>query len=310
MDYDKVYGSIQKLRNKGKHLVVFQEIRTGRVLVNEQILSDLAALSAVQKSDQVLSDITYYADEFGIAKNPESFAEFANSMYFTDAYRGAVLRLSLDGINKISNYGLHTFFNNRLPKYINSRLWGVYNERFDSYVLSFDILGVVNDFSIYFHEPSNRWTSLFNFGSQCSVTHGVDIVTFKGGRGWLHNSQNVPYCNFYGEQFNSSVEIAFNQNPSNNKFYKTIELESNDVWEAEITNQYNQKTSLIKEDYDKIENVYWASFWKDENSTGGLIEGDDMRSPELIIKLSNDNTTFVKLFSVGVKYEHSELTNR
>jgi hypothetical protein len=309
-DYDKVYGNIQKIRNKGKYLVVFQQVKTGRVRVNESILSDMSNFEAVQKSNQVLSDIDYYAEDTGIGNNPESFAESGNSMYFIDAYKGAVNRLSLDGINKVSNYRVRTFFNKELPKFISKNVWGVYDERFDSYIVSFPAIGDYIGYSISFHEPSNRWTSFYNFASEASVTCGVNFITFKRGVGYLHNQTGVPYCNFYGVQYPSSVQIAFNENPSNIKVFKNLEVESNDIWTADISNQRGQASNLIDADYEKIENVYWASLWKDTNSPGGLVDGDDLRSPELIIKLSNDSTNFVKLFTVGLKYFNSESTNR
>ena len=310
MDYDKVYGSIQKLRNKGKSLVVLQEVKAGRVLVNEQILSDLSTLETVQKSNTVLSDITYYAEDYGIGINPESFAEFGNSMYFTDAYRGAVLRLGLNGITKISDAFMHVFFNNELPKFVNNKLWGVYNERFNSYMLSFSNLGNEDPYTISFHEPSNRWISFYNFGSSASVTHGVNVLTFDNEKGYVSNSSNVDYGSFYGVNYPCSIEIAFNENPSSVKVFKNIEQESNDVWSCYIYNQYDQVSNLIDEDFEKIENVYWASFWRDVNSDGGLISGDELRGNELIIKLSNDSINFVKMLTVGVKYDNSELTNR
>lgn len=309
-DYDKVYGNIQKIRNKGKYLVVFQQVKTGRVRVNESILSDMSNFEAVQKSNQVLSDIDYYVEDTGIGNNPESFAESGNSMYFIDAYKGAVNRLSLDGINKVSNYGVRTFFNKELPKFISKNVWGVYDERFDSYIISFPAVGDYTGYSISFHEPSNRWTSFYNFASEASVTCGVNFITFKRGVGYLHNQTGVSYCNFYGVQYPSSVQIAFNENPSNIKVFKNLEVESNDIWTADISNQRGQASNLIDADYEKIENVYWASLWKDTNSPGGLVDGDDLRSPELIIKLSNDSTNFVKLFTVGLKYFNSESTNR
>lgn len=309
-DYDKAYGSINKIRNRGTDLIVFQVTKVGRVQVNASILTDLSNFSAVQKSDQVLSDITYYSEDTGIGDHPESFAESGNSIYFVDSYKGCVNRLSLDGINRISNYGLRSFFNKELARVASKNIWGVYDERFNNYIISFPAYGDYVGYAIAFDESINKWTSLYSYPAEASVSCGINIMTFKKGLGYIHNADGVPYCNFYGVQYPSSVQIAFNENPSNNKFFTNIEEESNAIWTCEITNQFNQRSNLIKTDFEKIENVYWASFYKDQNSPGGLIEGDDLRSPELIIKLSNDNTNFVKLFTVGVKYNFSELTNR
>jgi len=47
--------------------------------------------------------------EFGISKNPESFAADNYRIYFTDKNRGAVLRLSMDGVTDIAGKGCLTF---------------------------------------------------------------------------------------------------------------------------------------------------------------------------------------------------------
>ena len=76
------------------------------------------------------------------------------------------------------------------------------------------------------------------------------------------------------------------------------------------TNQNGQKTNLIASDFEKIEGDYYAEFLRDENSPGGLIEGDDMRSAELTITLRKNSTDFVKLFAVGILSQLSERTNK
>ena len=57
----------------------------------------------------VIGQIIPYAGEYGISTNPESFAVQGYRKYFTDRSRGAVLRLSRDGITEISSYGMHDF---------------------------------------------------------------------------------------------------------------------------------------------------------------------------------------------------------
>ena len=57
-----------------------------------------------------------FSGEFGISKNPESFASESYRVYFADKVRGSVIRLSRDGLTPISNVGMKTFFRDKLKQ--------------------------------------------------------------------------------------------------------------------------------------------------------------------------------------------------
>ena len=61
-----------------------------------------------------MGELVPYAGEYGISKNPESFAIYAFRKYFVDRNRNAVLRLSHDGITEISEYGMRDWFRDNL----------------------------------------------------------------------------------------------------------------------------------------------------------------------------------------------------
>jgi len=139
-EYDKRYGSIQKLYSDDKRLICFQELKVGGVLVNENILFDQRGSSNIQKSDQVLSDIVYYSGEFGIGLHPESFAEYGMSKYFVDYQRGAVLRLGSDGITPVSEYKMHNYWNSVSKDMLSLKsrqaIYGTFDTRFNEYIVS------------------------------------------------------------------------------------------------------------------------------------------------------------------------------
>lgn len=322
--YDYAYGSIQKLVSKNKKLLVFQELKVGQVLVNESLLNDLSGQALVQRSDQVLSEIQYYAGEFGIGTHPESHASYGFSDYFVDTFRGAVLRLSNDGITKISDYKMSNYFYRRFQTSYRAtrthRIYGVYNEKNKEYILAMTAVKRAGDpgditlleaETVIFNEAKNRWTSFASFTPTWMAPAGLDYITFNGNGCWLHNQTN--YGSFYGVNTDSIISVIFNEAASNNKFWKSLKVESNKVWVAPtITNQQGQLSELIEEHFEKIENAYWAPFYKDKNTPVALplYEGDELRSPELKVTLKNSDTVYVKLFSVGAKFESSELTNK
>ena len=69
------------------------------------------ALTATQL---VIGQINQYSGEYGISDNPESFAFKGYRMYFSDKNRGAIMRLSRDGLTEISAYGMRDYFRDTL----------------------------------------------------------------------------------------------------------------------------------------------------------------------------------------------------
>jgi hypothetical protein len=140
--YDQQYGSIQRMYAEDKDLLVLQNLKVGKVRVGQDTLysNEGTQVATVKSQNKVLSDIVYYNGEFGIGSNPESFAVYGNRKYFTDVPRGAVLRLSADGITPISEISMHNYFNDTFKRLIdnngNYKVLGVYDVRFGEYIIS------------------------------------------------------------------------------------------------------------------------------------------------------------------------------
>jgi hypothetical protein len=57
------------------------------------------------------------------------------------------------------------------------------------------------------------------------------LYTFKNGDLYRHNTNPVRN-NYYGNQYNSTITSVLNDQPLQNKVFKTIELESDSSWGA------------------------------------------------------------------------------
>ena len=88
----------------------------------------------VVASNAVLGDANPFVGDYGISKNPESFAKQSYRAYFTDKQRGAVLRLSMDGLTPISDAGMHDYFRDNLK--LAGELIGTYDEHKENYNLT------------------------------------------------------------------------------------------------------------------------------------------------------------------------------
>ena len=111
------YGSIQKLYSEDTKLLFFQENKVSRAMVNKNILYTTEGRGApVSSQSLVIGEITPFVGEYGISRNPYSFAKFGRRKYFTDKNRNVVLRLSDNGLTPISDYGMADFFRDRLSE--------------------------------------------------------------------------------------------------------------------------------------------------------------------------------------------------
>ena len=133
---DTKFGSIQKVYSRERDLVVFQEDRVSKVLYGKTILTSPDGTGSLSQIESVLGQDVPYSGEYGISKDPESFASFEGRMYFTDANRGSVLRLSSDGITPISYAGMKSFFKEEL--YNNKLNWNIggFDPKYHQYVLT------------------------------------------------------------------------------------------------------------------------------------------------------------------------------
>ena len=232
---DPSQGSIQRLFAENTNLTIFQENKVSYSLIDKDAIYT-AEGGGVQVSqlNLVLGQIVPYLGNFGIGKNPESFATYGFRKYFVDPDRGAVLRLSRDGITEISNYGMYDFFRDELSN-VNTNTssgnipggWDIHNKQ---YVVS--LQNTANDkFStLSFDESVRGWTSFFTYKPEFMVSLRNDFYSFNNGILYQHYSDSVNRGNFYGVNNNTSITFIFNPNVSMSKNFKTINYEGSNGW--------------------------------------------------------------------------------
>ena len=134
-DLNPTYGSIQKLFQRRVGLVAFCEDRIVDIVAGKDTLFNADGNPQLIASNKVLGTATPFVGDYGISKNPESFASESYRAYFTDKQRGAVLRLSMDGLTPISNIGMRDWFRDNLK--IPNELVGTYDEYKKEYNITF-----------------------------------------------------------------------------------------------------------------------------------------------------------------------------
>ena len=256
---DPANGSIQKLYAEDTNLIIFQENKVSRALIDKDAIYTAEGGGVpVSQLNLVIGQIVPYAGNYGISRNPESFAVYGYRKYFADMDRNAVLRLSRDGITEISNYGMFDYFrdnlsgvnanNAQLGKVIGG--WDMYQKQ---YVISLQgysnpTPGVPNDPPRYqtlaFDETVLGWTSRFSYrpiemfslkGTFYSI--GYEQEEQSGGSYkdtaptlWQHNLGQR--ANFYNRQYDSQITFIFNPKVSLSKNFKTVNYEGSNGWEV------------------------------------------------------------------------------
>lgn len=236
------HGSIQKLYAEDTNLIIFQESKVSRALIDKDAIYSAEGGQISTVGNVVIGPVTAYAGEFGISKNPESFAVYGRRKYFTDKNRNVLLRLSNDGLTEISNYGMSDFFRDELS-ILNGNAststgkavgaWDIHSRQYTLSLQKYVPPGSPQAFkTISFDDSVNGFPSFFDYAPDHGDSIKNEYYTVKDGSMWLHYSPTALRSNFYGTQYKSSIKFIFNPKVSMSKVFKTINYEGGNGWEV------------------------------------------------------------------------------
>ena len=250
------YGSIQKLFSRNNDLLAFCEEKVVRILSQKDALFNADGNMQLTSTNKVLGQSIPFKADYGISKNPESFAYDAYKAYFVDRSRGAVLRLSNDGITVISDYGMKDWFRDHLKS--SEVVIGSFDGRKNEYnvtlheIIHSGITKAVN--TISFSEPVNGWTSFKSFIQESGYTIANDYYTAKKGKSYLHHAETPTRNVFYNVKYNSSITPLFNDDASSVKSFRYISYEGSQAKINEFLDD-NEYYNLNSKDGWSVEHV-------------------------------------------------------
>ena len=165
---DPANGSIQKMYAADTNLIVCQENKISKVLIDKDITYTSENGTKTLPPGVVLGQTVPFAGDYGISKNPESFASFGFRRYFTDRFRGKVLRLSQDGLSVISENGMTDFFRDQSE---------LINDNFKRKITTFTGSSDFNDPTIlYAGGPGENIAEMLEYGM---TIFAADPATFS-----------------------------------------------------------------------------------------------------------------------------------
>ena len=265
------YGSIQKLYTRDNDLIAFCEDKVVQILADKDILFNADGNPQLTASNKVLGQARPFVGDYGISKNPESFAKESYRAYFTDKQRGAVLRLSMDGLTAISDAGMKNFFGDKLEGDYNFII-GSYDNDKSNYNITFktntdydsdkSFDDTANSITVSYKESVRGWESFKSYIPESGLSIASTYYTFKNGKIYSHNNETRNH--FYDEEDDndddliseSFVNTLFNQEPTTVKSFKTLNYDGDTGWKcSEITTDLN---SVTVSDFINKENRYYA----------------------------------------------------
>lgn len=113
------------------------------------------------------------------------------------------------------------------------------------------------EYTLTYSEAAQGWVSFYSFIPDWMIGMNNYFYSFKGANLYRHNT-NATRNNFYGVQYNSLIKSVFNDGVLENKLFKTVDIQGDDVWSAELYTDI-QDTGFVQANwYDKKEQVYFA----------------------------------------------------
>ncbi len=305
-DINPTYGSIQKLHARDSDLLAFCEDKVLKILSKKDAVFNADSNPQLTATNRVLGQTIPFVGDFGISTNPESFAAESYRAYFTDRVRGAVMRLSMDGLTPISMHGMKDWFKDNLK--LNNNILGSYDDKKDEYNITLQQTTEEIPKTISFKEDVKGWVSFKSFVPENAVSCANEYYTFDKGRVWKHHveqfdpvGKEINRNTFYNIPRDSSFEVLLNDVPGSVKSFTTLNYEGSDsrIVENLLDNDYynlsNRKGWYVDKISTDLETGALNEFIEKEGKWFNYIKGENIQVDEStnnILLNSDGSSTF------------------
>jgi len=302
-----IYGSIQALKTRDGDVVVLAEDKILKVQANKDAVYNADNNPQIIATNKVLGATIPFAGEYGISKNPESLTWDSYRLYFADRQRGAVLRLSGNGLTPISDVGMKTYFRERLK--ICDNIIGTFDGVNGEYNLTlntarkFQVGGTtLPSKTLSFNEQSKGWTSFKSFIPSSGISVSGKYLTTNTNKVWEHYSDTANRNTFYGIGYSSELEVIFNDSPNSIKSFKTVNYEGSQATVKQHTNVDNATslTTFTDAAGNVITDLTDGQYYNLQNKDGWFIDSfnTDLQEGKVIEFINKENKWFNKINGV------------
>ncbi|MEJ7644273.1 MAG: hypothetical protein WKF87_06740 [Chryseolinea sp.] len=320
-------GPVVALLAAGNVLLAIHERFSSTLYVGEGVIRQGNDF-ILAKTEGVIGDDRQLNGGYGTI-NPESVLGVMDHGYWWDAYRGAVVRYTNAGLFAISNFGMRGYFlaksQQLLPYRTTAKVLMAYDFANDELLITFcDVKSVdgavlVPGETWAFNTIKNEWKTRFSFVPEFYGTTETDLLSFREGKLWQHNKNQV-HNNFYGVQYDRRWKFISNPRLGKNKRWLNIHIKGdiaanpNSEFQAvKLKTKEGQESFIPAYEFTLDEGKQVAAVFKDIHTPvrEGLIalrSGDDLVSEYAEIELINDSLDEAECSQVNVVFKIEEFS--
>jgi hypothetical protein len=318
-------GEIQKLQptskesTEGDIILAICNSDTFSVYIDETRVAT-GTTTFLVASANVIGDVRKQKSGYGTL-HPESVHEEDGYVYMFDKLSRSFLRYATNGLFPISEYKMVDFFEAQAK--LNAETDAVvcgYDPFYKLIFVTFTNAATERKRTLAFSPIKDRWTSWFDFAPDAYIVGSEKMYSIVGGNIYKHDNEEL-FNNFYGEQFNSEIDVSFNDSPDAPKEWRVIQVHSSpnlfsfedgvqvvpvDTLKVDLSNRKGQAIDIFHWEMEVEEDLIYADIKCDMNSDGGPLDGVPMYSPTLQAKITFSGITYKQIFLVKVGFEPSK----
>lgn len=122
------------------------------------------------------------------------------------------------------------------------------------------------NYTLTYSETSQGFPSFYSYEPDWMIGMNQFFYTFNGGNLYRHNTNNT-HNTYYGTTYPSTITSIFNEAPLETKIFKTLNLESDESWDAVLTSDIQTTGKIEEQWFEKKENA-WFAFVRSDAPTG------------------------------------------
>jgi len=172
--------------------------------------------------------------------------------------------------------------------------------------------------TLAYAQTLGKWTSFYNFTPDNGCSLFTNLYTYRNGLTYLHDPLDTDRAEIYGTQYYPYIKAVFNQAPTVQKVFQSINMNSGTLMVTEtngVQTSLGQLSDLKDKDflqhtlsdgvttinvYNK-DGIYLARFVRDSLSSGGLNFGNILKGNYITVDLYAPDPDTLQLMSVSVK---------
>jgi hypothetical protein len=321
---DVEFGEINKLQlvgddqGQGTVVLAMAPLRISSLYIGSSVLSNADGTTSMIKSEDFIGMVRPQSKEYGTI-HPESVISVKGKVFFYDNINSCFVMYASNGLHEISSNGLDQFFREK-PLKTSEVICGYYDTYEMLLVTVKDGYNSFND-TIGYDTNNKKWRSFYDvIPDTYARMNDVMYISKDGLIGKCRKvaADDTLYSNWFGVQNDSYISIPFSDDPSMKKLWKVLRLEvkpdaiqwNNGIQELidqtfmmEFSNEDGQFADIIDGEFEIENNTIYATIGLDQNSPGGITDGEELMSKELVVKILAGSGGNIQIGELGANFD-------